>query len=91
MGSKGDWDGRGIFPELGMVKKMKQQFPTSSSTSQLSALVPALPKVGFLLLERGKRRHGLWIIGRLSLKSQIIPAGQEMEPGKSGNDSVLGG
>lgn len=71
---------KGIFHALspllepGMGRKMRQQFPTSSSTSRLS-------KVLFLLLEKGKWRDRLWIIGGLCLKSQIIPVGQEMKLG----------
>lgn len=76
-----DWDGRGIFLCPESLRKVRKW----GSNSQLPAALPdsqPSPKCFvFLLLEKEKWRDGCQIIGGLSLKSQIIPVGQEMKLG----------
>lgn len=78
--------GEGFFhalsplPEPGMGREDEAAIPDLQLHFLTLSPLPALPKVLFLLLERGKRRDGLRIIGGLSLKSQMIPARQEMKP-----------
>lgn len=79
--------GEGFFHALSPLPEpgMGREDEAAISDLQLHFLtlspLPALPKVLFLLLERGKRRDGLRIIGGLSLKSQMIPVGQKMKLG----------